>query len=111
MNRRPNPAQGQRPGPAPGVVPVRIQRRRSKGWRMPPGAKYVGRPTRWGNPWTLADHGAAALTLYRAHARALHRAGRSFLDELREFEALACWCRPGDPCHVDVLIELLQEAP
>ena len=33
----------------------RIQRRRTPGWRMPEGAVYVGRPTLWGNPWTLAD--------------------------------------------------------
>jgi hypothetical protein len=30
----------------------RIQRRRIKGWRMPSGAVYVGRPTLWGNPFT-----------------------------------------------------------
>ena len=30
--------------------PKRIQRRRTKGWRMPAGAIYVGRPTKWGNP-------------------------------------------------------------
>jgi hypothetical protein len=28
--------------------PERIQRKRSKGWRMPEGAVYVGRPTKWG---------------------------------------------------------------
>jgi len=33
--------------------PKRIQRRRTKGWRMPDGAVYVGRPTKWGNPWTV----------------------------------------------------------
>lgn len=32
--------------------PRRIQRRRTKGWRAPDGAVYVGRPTRWGNPCT-----------------------------------------------------------
>ena len=31
----------------------RIQRKRTKGWRMPPGAIYVGRPTKWGNPFYL----------------------------------------------------------
>ncbi len=31
--------------------PVRIQRRRTKGWRMPEGAVYVGRPTIFGNPF------------------------------------------------------------
>ncbi len=32
-------------------MPERIQRRRTKGWRMPEGAVYVGRPSRWGNPF------------------------------------------------------------
>lgn len=34
------------------MPPQRIQRKRAKGWRMPEGAIYVGRPTKWGNPWT-----------------------------------------------------------
>lgn len=33
------------------LMPVRIQRRRAPGWRMPEGAIYVGRPSRWGNPF------------------------------------------------------------
>lgn len=32
--------------------PRRIQRRRTKGWRAPADAVYVGRGTRWGNPCT-----------------------------------------------------------
>jgi hypothetical protein len=32
--------------------PVRIQRRRTKGWRAPEGAVYVGRGSKWGNPCT-----------------------------------------------------------
>jgi len=32
-------------------MPKRIQRRRSKGWTMPPNVVYVGRPSRWGNPF------------------------------------------------------------
>ncbi|MFB8122059.1 DUF4326 domain-containing protein [Streptomyces bacillaris] len=32
--------------------PARIQRRRTKGWRKPEGAVYVGRGSRWGNPCT-----------------------------------------------------------
>lgn len=32
-------------------APKRIQRRRTKGWRMPEGAIYVGRPTIFGNPF------------------------------------------------------------
>ena len=33
------------------MSPQRIQRQRTKGWRMPEGAVYVGRPTKWGNPF------------------------------------------------------------
>lgn len=36
-------------------MPVRIQRKRSKAWRMPEGAIYVGRPSMWGNPFTEAN--------------------------------------------------------
>ena len=35
------------------TAPVRIQRSRAKGWRMPEGAVYVGRPSRWGNPFPI----------------------------------------------------------
>ncbi|WP_377271885.1 DUF4326 domain-containing protein [Peterkaempfera sp. SMS 1(5)a] len=35
--------------------PSRIQRRRVFGWRAPAGARYVGRGTRWGNPYRLGE--------------------------------------------------------
>ena len=31
--------------------PQRIQRKRTKGWRMPENTVYVGRGSRWGNPF------------------------------------------------------------
>jgi hypothetical protein len=37
------------------MSPTRIQRRRTKGWHAPDGAVYVGRGTRWGNPYRLGD--------------------------------------------------------
>lgn len=37
--------------------PRRIQRSLAKGWRMPAGAVYVGRPSAFGNPWhCIAPH-------------------------------------------------------
>jgi hypothetical protein len=36
-------------------MPQRIQRKRTKGWKMPPGAVYVGRPTKWGNENKIGD--------------------------------------------------------
>lgn len=35
------------------ACPRRIQRKRSKGWRMPVGAVYVGRPSKYANPFRL----------------------------------------------------------
>jgi len=37
------------------MKPKRIQRKRTKGWRMPPNTVYVGRPTKWGNPFRLMN--------------------------------------------------------
>ncbi|WP_242892585.1 DUF4326 domain-containing protein [Actinomadura litoris] len=37
------------------MSPVRIQRRRTSGWRMPSNATYVGRPSRWGNPYAVGE--------------------------------------------------------
>lgn len=34
-------------------MPQRSQRRRVKGWRMPEGAVYVGRGSKWGNPFRV----------------------------------------------------------
>jgi len=33
------------------MKPIRIQRKRTKGWKMPPNTKYVGRGSVWGNPY------------------------------------------------------------
>lgn len=35
------------------MTPQRIQRRRTRGWRTPPDTIYVGRPSKWGSPFTL----------------------------------------------------------
>lgn len=37
------------------TAPQRIQRKRTKGWRMPEGAAYVGRPTKWGNLYRVVN--------------------------------------------------------
>ena len=33
------------------MSPQRIQRKRTRGWRMPEGAVYVGRGSKFGNPF------------------------------------------------------------
>ena len=99
------------------MMPVRLQRKRTKGYRLPPGAVYVGRPTKWGNPFKVgqpnlfgtitADNRHAAL-LYAAFARQNERLVAEARAELRGRD-LACWCSPNEQCHGDTLIELANE--
>lgn len=35
---------------------IRIQRKRTKGWKMPANTVYVGRGSRWGNPFRLVQY-------------------------------------------------------
>lgn len=93
-------------------MPVRIQRRRSKGWRMPEGAVYVGRPTKWGNPFGAghsrmnASDRRDAVDLFRGWVVGLLSNGTGYpLGALRGKD-LACWCPLDQPCHADVLLEL-----
>jgi hypothetical protein len=123
-------------------MPQRIQRRRTAGWRMPDGAIYVGRPSKWGNPFSELQIGCAypSLNEDQVHAMAVAQfrdiagKGRDItLNErivggrgdrervtytyppLAEIVAelaghdLACWCRPDELCHADVLLELANQ--
>jgi uncharacterized protein DUF4326 len=36
--------------------PVRIQRKRTKGWRMPENTVSVSRPGKWGNPFSVGGY-------------------------------------------------------
>ena len=36
--------------------PIRVQLRRTKGWRIPADTKSVARPTIWGNPYPVVLH-------------------------------------------------------
>lgn len=37
------------------MAPKGIQLQRKKGWRKPPNAVVVSRPSRWGNPWEVGS--------------------------------------------------------
>ncbi|MEE2040111.1 DUF4326 domain-containing protein [Nocardiopsis sp. CT-R113] len=39
------------------TAPARVQRSRTRGWKAPAGTRYVGRPTRWGNPFVVRPVG------------------------------------------------------
>lgn len=87
----------------------RVLNKRKHG--APTGSVYVGRPSKWGNPYshqagTLAKYKVnsreQAVRLYRKH---LYESGLiEHVHELRGKD-LVCWCAPAS-CHADVLLEL-----
>ena len=85
------------------MTPRRIQRRRTKGWRMPPGAIYVGRPTKWGNPFKTGDR-VQDVDFFKRH-RPYNLTVRNIKRGLKG-KNLACWCPLDQPCHADVLLEI-----
>lgn len=100
--------------------PKRIQRKRTKGWRMPPNTVYVGRGSTWGNPFRVGMVGvpdnATAVERFR---RLIDRpeSHRYFVFTRERIKTdlqgknLACWCKDNEPCHADVLLELANETP
>ena len=100
-------------------MPERIQLRRTKGWRKPPSAVTVARPSKWGNPWRIGGHVTVDIAVDRFREDLLaaiedpwgsshdieFRIMAESIDELVGKD-LACWCPPGQPCHADVLLAL-----
>ena len=73
---------------------------------IPPDAVYVGRPSKWGNPFIMPSY-------KRDEAVANHKlwltsfASGSPIRDIEELRGkdLVCWCSPL-PCHADTLLEL-----
>jgi len=86
-------------------MPERIQRKRTKGWKMPPNTVYVGRPTKWGNPFL----GELAIRQYEDMIMRKLLDGDTFKKELEELRGknLACWCPLDKPCHADILLDIV----
>src|SRR4051812_32836541 len=103
-------------------TPKRIQRQRTRGWKMPANTVYVGRPTMWGNPFRVGSPNAdncmvcaganEAVMNYRSELTtfggSVNFTGCTLAEIQEELRGknLACWCRLDQPCHADVLLEL-----
>ncbi len=111
------------------MTPARVTMQRTKGWRMPPNTRVVTRATAFGNPFKIndlrdsgwkGDDSAAQAICKEAfriwlngsdmnwtgpESEAARATILSRLPELRG-KNLACFCKPGSPCHADVLLEM-----
>lgn len=103
------------------VGPVRVQLRRTKGWRMPPNTVKVDRTTKWGNPFAVGKPGPGGFVAQdRRHAVKLYEGFAPLNDKLIAAarselagKNLACWCPRDDPyydcCHAAVLLRLAND--
>jgi|GEM_PF-614211 len=81
----------------------RILNRHDTGDVLPPGSVYVGRPSRWGNPFSIQSHGTreAAIAAHRAWLWGQPGLLVDIRHELRGRD-LVCWCAPKR-CHAETL--------
>lgn len=85
-------------------TPNRVQRRRTAGWRMPAGAIYVGRPSRWGNPFDGRLVGRSESVWLFEQTLIGNADPLAVIRRELAGRDLACWCPLDQPCHADVLI-------
>ena len=107
--------------------PIRVQLRRTKGWRMPENTVKVSRPGKFGNPFAIGTQVCSGSGLDYKQVGIVDRAGAvaAFREMLtltiraypsdEEISAklrgknLACFCPLDQPCHADVLLELANQ--
>lgn len=103
--------------------PVRLQYRRTKGFKLvsPNGLPNVcvDRRNRWGNPYVVGEVAYVksgnsdslvpvqitiedCLTLFRDYAQQMAEVAQK---ELRG-KNLVCWCKIDQPCHADIWLEI-----
>jgi hypothetical protein len=96
--------------------PQRVQRKRTKGFIMPPNTVYVGRPTKWGNPYKvgkLSEDASYPVTSEQAVAFYTHYITVNnllpYIMTALKGKNLACWCPLDQVCHADVLLRIANQ--
>jgi len=108
----------------------RIQRKRTLGWKMPENTVYVGRGTKWGNPfavgksipkhWESVFDDADKFHYFKwmgdveTNEEAVYLFKKYCIPSVDELEIkelrgknLACWCKEKERfCHADELLKI-----
>ena len=98
------------------MKPKRIQRRRTKGWKMPKNTISVTRPGRWGNEFKVDQYTPdreECIRAFKEKKLAQQRANpwwfeEFYLEPIRG-KNLACFCPLSENCHADFWLELSNE--
>lgn len=111
------------------MTPIRVQLKRTKGWRRPENTVVVSRPSKWGNYAEIEKLGKDHFIVYMPHAIPVNVSTKAeahliaacdyaakMSDERiaqikRELKGknLACWCPLDCACHADVLLRIANE--
>lgn len=69
---------------------------------------YIGRPSKWGNPFEITDTRSRGQAIQEYEAWI--RTQPDLLEQLVELDGkiLGCWCAPNR-CHGDILVKLRRE--
>lgn len=69
---------------------------------------YIGRPSKWGNPYEIGKDGTRNEVIEKYRQYILNTP--ELLNALPELKGktLGCWCHP-QKCHGDVLVELYDD--
>ena len=76
---------------------------------IPEGAVYVGRPSKFGNPFVIGRDGTRneCIEKFVEYIKSNPCLKEEIIRELKG-KNLICWCSPA-PCHADFLLEIANE--
>ena len=75
---------------------------------IPKDAVYVGRPSKWGNPFIVGRDGNREQVVEKFRQHFIDLFWREQIQEELKGKDLVCWCAPK-PCHADVLLKIAND--
>uniref|UniRef100_A0A6M3L7H1 DUF4326 domain-containing protein n=1 Tax=viral metagenome TaxID=1070528 RepID=A0A6M3L7H1_9ZZZZ len=69
---------------------------------------YIGRPSKWGNPFKIGRDGTREEVISKYETYVM--SSPELIDSLPELQGkvLGCWCSPL-PCHGDILVQMVED--
>jgi len=71
---------------------------------------YIGRPSKWGNPYSIGLDGTRDEVISKYEARLMAPEQNHLIEALPELigKTLGCWCAPK-ACHGDILKRMVED--
>ncbi len=98
------------------MTPQRIQLSRKAGFNLQAASLKLNglpaincaRPAEYGNPYTVEEYGREGAIKQFRYLVEKYNVEPAIKRDLRG-KNLACWCKPGEPCHADVLLVIANQ--